>query len=360
MKLSLPGRFGTTYLVIGIVAFGLLVCSESFLQFATTMNCGSANSAAMSTRTANDVAWAVDGRHVVSRSRGCSQGTNAIPVTVAIHDLASGTESTILWNGESEVSALHATLSPDGKYLLIATAQRQLLWLRVSSSETTCLAELPMEAFTSTAISHDGNIRVGVTDFGQIHLFDLKQNHSRQLTVSPRSLISKVQFSQNDERLLTACNDGSVHVWDVGTNELLRTTRLSDPGKAAATFLPDGEHVLSAIGSDRVAIWDVKTGQLCWNVPHGFDGSTGVRSIDVSTDGSTAVWAGIENQIEIWDLHGFARCAEIENPSNVINLQLSPDGRQLAVAGRESVIRIYDARNGKEAAEVDTTPRMSD
>lgn len=352
MKLSLPGRFGTTSMVVMIVAIGSFACGSTVRNAITTIFYSN-QATTLSAHTISDIAWSGDGTCLVTRSRGGSQ----LNASVTIHDLSDSSQSRSLWYSDYGVSANHATLSCDGDHLLIATSHGELWWIDIETRNVVTVARMPRETFVCTAISHRGNILVGATDDGTIHMFDHCARVTKRLTAAKSpSMVWQLQFTRDDRHLLVACNSGSIYVWDVDSGDLLQARRFDKSGGTAASFLPDGKTVLSSSGPGTISTWDTLTGRVDQTKSHTIGGYYGVRLLDVSSDGSTAVIAGLSHLIEIWDLKGFVKRLEIDNPSVVLGLQLSPDGTQLAVAGRESTIRIYDAATGELKKRVETVP----
>jgi WD40 repeat protein len=352
MKLSLPGRIGATSLVIMIVVVGSFACGNTVWNAINALVC-STDATKLSTHTTSDVAWSADGARLISRSRG----GNHLNAAVAIHDLSGQRFPFYLWYSDCGLSANHATLSPDGNHLLLATSHGELWWVQIDTGNIISLGKSVRESFVRTEISPSGNILAGALGDGQIYLYDrrcMEIHHVEK--VSSGSMIRQLQFSADDRRLLAVCSDGSMHIGEVDRGALLLEMRFEDPAGAAAAFLPDGNSVLSAGRTGRISIWSVSTGLVAQTKPHGIDGPAEVQHMDVSKDGSIAALAGFGNRVAIWELQRFEKRLEFENPSAVHGLRISPDGRQLAVAGRESYVRIYDTATGSLTQRIEAIP----
>lgn len=126
----------------------------------------------------------------------------------------------------------------------------------------------------------------------------------------------------------------------------------------APTFSGDGR--LLAVGSSfqqgadweyRLEVWDVTTGQLVHSLT---PGTNGVEQLAFSPDGQTLAVAGMEDQVELWDLSTEQRRWSLNLPALtfqkdlVLGLAFSPDGQWLAAGGLEAVT-LWEVETGAPA-----------
>jgi WD40 repeat protein len=120
--------------------------------------------------------------------------------------------------------------------------------------------------------------------------------------------VSRVAFSPDSSRLVTAGLDKIVRVWDMAGRELFslrgHTALVSD-----AAFSPDGNRLASGSSDDTVKIWNARTGQelLTLRSP---SNASGVLAF--SPDGKRLASAGADGWVQVFamdldDLTALAR-----------------------------------------------------
>jgi WD40 repeat protein len=304
---------------------------------------------ALSTLSVSHVDWSADGRKLLSQTRGRDTAQH----TLSVHDLKDGTGVIPAWAGALHGNISHASISPDGTSVVLATHRGELWWVDMDTSAATELAKAS-NAFLATAMGHDGRLMAGATTDGEVYLCDPTKGGMRALPSRRKDGVIRLRFSARSERLLCTRVDGSMTVWETSTGAMVGDLDARTRMPTAAAFVGDGSHVFSLGGVGSIRIWNVDRGTAQW---HGIDetcGQHGIAAVDVEASSTLAACcAGMSHRIMVWDLQSRQTKLEIVNPSLVLNLKFSPDGTRLAVAGRESIIRIYDALNGSELQTVD-------
>lgn len=338
--------------IAAFVAVGLLIAEEPEPELARWLNgpfLARDGFQVLSDSTVSHLDWSGDGRKLLSQSRGGDTAQHVL----SIHDLKDGTGTTPAWVGALQGTISHASLSPDGASVVLATHRGELWWVDMDTSAATELAK-SSNSFLATAMGHDGRFMAGATTDGEVFLCDPTQGGMRTLSSPRESAVIRLRFSARSERLLCSRVDGSISVWETSSGALLGDTAGRTTMPVAAAFLGDGIHVISLGGIGALRIWNVDRGTEQWHGVEGCYGQHGIAAVDVDVSGSLAAWGGgMNHRIMVWDLQARKAKFEIENPSVVLSLKFSPDGKRLAVSGRESIIRVYDVSDGSELQTVD-------
>jgi len=195
-----------------------------------------------------------------------------------------------------------------------------------------------------------GRAAIGSGDVGPravqvIRLWDLDKLEPGPAELSCRAQVNAVAFSPNGHWLLSAENDGTLAAWDVrtATVEWEEAKTHGGLGTFAVAFSPDGKRILSG-GDGRVVLRDAAAGRLL----RALEGHTkAVRAVAFLPDGTSAVSAGLDATIRVWDLAtGNARV--LTAPAPIQALAVSPDGKRLLTGDTGGAVRLWDVAPGEE------------
>jgi RNA polymerase sigma factor (sigma-70 family) len=263
-------------------------------------------------------------------------------------------------------------LAPDGRTLLVPTAEGVIVWDLAAGKELRKLAG----AGEDLVIAPDG--KAVITNNGALQRWDLatgkplwpdtfEQGHIGE----PRALV----FSADGKRLASASADGSVRLWDVTTSKPLHVWRGHEAQRpvriwrwilAGATALdvsPDGRWVLSAGTEERIRLRDAAAGKevLTILLPESERGETERRVFHlwISPDGTRATglfgaqgFSGSTGDLPVehthklasWDLKtGKLLTVHRVEMTSLLSSAISPDGRTLLLNGH-----LMDAASGRE------------
>ncbi len=111
--------------------------------------------------------------------------------------------------------------------------------------------------------------------------------------------VNSVEFSSDNEMLLSASRDESVRIWDIESGEVLENLWGHNGNVSVATFSPDDSMIASGGSEGTVLIWDTETGEIIAEFTEHEDG---VTDIVFSSDGSTVVSASSDETVKVWTL----------------------------------------------------------
>jgi len=165
-----------------------------------------------------------------------------------------------------------------------------------------------------------------------------------QHSFSHTRIVKSVQFSPDDQRLLTGGQDKVLRIFDLAkpTAEPLTLEGHTQPVKTAL-WLHGGATILSGGAEPFLRVWDARTlketRQIALKAP--------VTSIEACLDGKhVAVTAGKEGSF--WGAHSFEPVKSVAVPVELNSASLSPDGQTFVTGGVDFWARVYEFASGKE------------
>ena len=266
-------------------------------------------------RTLTDHEYPHQGQVVFSPFRNLLAATSE-PKVVALYDLDSGRDS-ILWRapdqGEWDVRDL--AFSQDGSRVVIyAGSTRELgdaVWVvnafssKVESRHQTTRGGSP---FHGAARLSSDNRRLYLTRSGNnrysIQCLDLATGEELWQTESQRDWgITKLAISP-DGRLLasgSAFEDPAVRVWDAATGRLLERLNGHSSYVSKLAFTRDGRRLISAAADQSIRFWDTTT----WTETQVLRGHIDeVHTVAISDSAQLVASAGKDGNLMLWKADG--------------------------------------------------------
>lgn len=145
--------------------------------------------------------------------------------------------------------------------------------------------------------------------------------------------ITRVRFTPDGQRLITASQDQEVRLWDLEGNLLAKMVG----HRSGVTDACLSGKTLVTTAADRTArLWDLQ-GNLLATLPH--PQPVNAVSCSPTVDGVIAT-ATNDGQVWLWDPKGQPLADFRPHPSAITALQFSPDGQSLASASFDQTVQI--------------------
>ncbi|HEY1378946.1 MAG TPA: c-type cytochrome domain-containing protein, partial [Gemmataceae bacterium] len=204
--------------------------------------------------------------------------------------------------------------------------------------------EGPSSQTNAAAFSPDGRLVLLASADRSVRLVEVASGRELRRFVGHSASVWSVAWSPDGRRALSGSLDGTVRLWDVATGQELRRIDAHEGLVSAVAFLPDGKRALSAGFDHAVVVWDLDTGAELKRIDK--LGSV-VHCAAISPDGETAV-AGGDPLAWLIDLTtGTVRRRLGGHGAAVVAAAFAPDGRRLATAGDDGTVRLWDAESGQ-------------
>jgi WD40 repeat protein len=160
-----------------------------------------------------------------------------------------------------------------------------------------------------------------------------------------------IQFSKEDKQLYCATLSGNLEVWDIDGGRRLEVKRLSDDKLRTLSISNDGTEL--AIGGDDRIVRVLDAQSL--EVVSEFDGTPGLvrRARFINDDKNLLVCYNGKDNVRAWDVSTGMSTSFIGHNASVFDLKISADGKTAVTAGLDNSIRLWDVPTGKQLHEFD-------
>jgi WD40 repeat protein len=285
---------------------------------------------------------------------GHTQGVISVAYSPDGRLLASGDEvgEVRVWNVPDDTlryvlpalggEAYALAFSPDGKFLLTATAQGNgdiKIWDAETGKpdgdlkgHTKGLFEVSFGPDGKTLVSGGWDATVRVWDFparSEVQGIPVPEGQwIRSVVVSAGGKIAVGGGGREEKKVFLLEADG----------QLVKTF---DTKAGPLCFSPDGRLLAGTTWLEgRVTVWDVKSGEKVgsWKAHEGM-----ANGVAFSGDGWTLATAGGDGAVRLWDVATQRQLAEVPHEGHAYQLAFAPDGTTLATVGRQNrLVKLWD------------------
>ena len=161
--------------------------------------------------------------------------------------------------------------------------------------------------------------------------------------------IGSVAVSPHSQLIATGSFDKTIRIWKPKSpnGELVAVTPKQEGVVSRVVFTADGQRIVSADWEGNVAFWDLVGHQLGkWQKVH----QTQIRGLGITRDGSRIVTADKSGYVKILDGFGKLQKEFFSYQSGINVLTISPDEQMLATGGMDGTARVWDFQ-GRQLAE---------
>ena len=177
----------------------------------------------------------------------------------------------------------------------------------------------------------------------EIRIIDLQQSPDVVILKGHKNVVSKLRFSADGSRLLSASNDQSVRIWNL-TYSAGKVSGVPGPlftGHTAPVYdiawTLDNQRFVSASLDGTLRLWNAQSSGSPVVMKMHIDK---VYSVAVSPDGNTIASGGNKGDVLIWDSQGSyrQRLPSVEQP--VTGLAFTPEGRLMVTSERTQLVDV--------------------
>ncbi len=285
--------------------------------------------------------------------------TGSVDTLVQLWDIKTA-ENIQTFTGESQVVNA-AAMSHNGKYLAVGHKDNTVkLWdLKIGELSKTLLssnAKWDFQGFiwgvSSLDFSQDDEYLLSGSTDRNVKLWQIETGKSILRDIKCDYLINSVALSQDNQWMATGGFDQTVDVWNRAT-EALEFSFNIDTGWVAAVDLNAEKGYLAVAIDDhanhkinRIDLWDVNTRERLYK----FQGHTArMRSLKISKDGKYMVSGSNDNTARVWDLENPDKAPLVLQGHSawVISVDLSADGAYVVSGSDDGTAKSWDGRSGE-------------
>jgi WD40 repeat protein len=213
-------------------------------------------------------------------------------------------------------------------------------------------------------VSHDGQQIATASEDGTVRIWDPSGTYLGSLEHSPMTSSKRqlhlegvldVDWSHDDQLLVTAGADGQAKVWDAKSRALITSLIGHTGAVTSASFSADGAYVLTSGRDGSARLWQAP--------PAGGKGSASPRSeapissllghtgavtrSRFSPTSEFAVTAGDDGSVRVWQVPSGRLVHVLEGHTKpVLDIAISPSGEQIASGGQDWTVRLWNLQQG--------------
>jgi WD40 repeat protein len=341
------------------------------------------------------VAFAPDGRHLVTGSGNVPLSSEILAGVVQIWELASGREvhrwaahdrgvqslafhpdgQVLVTGGQDQVVKLwnwqtrreekswkghrgtvhQVAFSPDGRRLAAASTDSVVRIWEWAGSATTMLRGHDSEVY-SLAWFPDNRRLLSSGNEHVVRLWDIAACPEGRVWTHHQGAVTSVAFSKDNRWLITGGRDRTVQMAEVAGTAAPRLLGRLAGEVHAVEVSPDGK-LIAAGSNGAIVCWDTATGQEVrrWQAHR-----TVTRWVTFSPDGHYLASLGDggshAGEITLWEAATGRSLRSASFPNQVQKAAFSPDGQRLAIIGNgQSLFTIWDWTTGRQNVHRDMT-----
>ncbi|MBN1921590.1 MAG: hypothetical protein JW892_10115, partial [Anaerolineae bacterium] len=236
------------------------------------------------------------------------------------------------------------SFSPDGKYLAIAGASREIWVLRVVGGKKQNVLSEHSKNVSGIAFAAADHL-LSCSEDETVRLWDLRSGISQQfraLALQYKSPFTAIAYSEAAKSVATGTR-ANIQIWNLNGSLLTNFLGNTHPTTCLA-FSPNGRYLASGGEDGNVQFWNIATKT---SVVMRLEHKAAVHAVTYSPDGQWVATGADDGFAQIWNAQtgNFLRAFEISNRP-VFSVAFSPDGSVLATAGETGNIYLWNTHNG--------------
>lgn len=230
-------------------------------------------------------------------------------------------------------------LSPDGRFLAVATGRRIQLW-RLDGLEIRAVLEGHSDLVWGVAFAPDGDTLFSSSADHTVRQWGLHQLEVRRIFRGHEGWVWSVAISPDGQLVAAGGEDGAIYIWDAHSGEVLNELRGHTGRVRTLAFSRDGDLLASGSQDQTIRLWTAESGRPVRPLAGHRDEVTAVA---FSPDSQWLLSGSGDKTLRVWDRDTDAEQYRLQDHrSTIATVAMHPDGRMAASGSYNGVIRLWD------------------
>jgi WD40 repeat protein len=230
--------------------------------------------------------------------------------------------------------------------LVTTLASRESQWLSAQSPRAIFGTPTSQSSASKVRWSPDGNRIVTAQANNRSDVWDL-QLRRIVFTLEHDGAVNDVAWSPNGKLIATASSDYRVRIWDALSGNLVRTLRGHDWHVSSVVFSPDSRLLLSTSDDKTARLWSVESGRTVRT----FRDDGELWSGAFSADGTRIAAGGINGLVRVWSLESGQQLSAFrvtsEGRGGTNSVSFSPDGDRILTGNNSGLALVWTLETGQ-------------
>jgi WD40 repeat protein len=280
-----------------------------------------------------------DGKHLVAGSSGFAAGDAGLLGRIWDVTPTGGGERLTLPTRDwpSWVS-----YSPDGSTIAITQGRGVTIWDTEDGRRVRAIA-MDSDA-TGVSFAPDG-ARIAASGFFGAAIWDVDSGRLLTRFEGHDGWVTRIHFSRDGARVVTAGEDGTARLWDAATGTQLRLIRERNHPILDAALSPDGSIVATIVNDPGIVrLWSASTEELVRTIQHP---GPFVGSVEFSNDGQILAAGLGDGTLRLWNLDGSELRTIPGHAAMVTGIDFDRNDDRVVTSGRDGLVTVADVRTGE-------------
>lgn len=265
---------------------------------------------------------------------------------IRIWDVAKQQWGRTFSGSEFEISKVR--FSSDGKLLVAANKENQLLLWDFSNRRAVHKIQAPGDWFENLAISPNNRHVATSGNDGTLRVWDVSNGGLTKTFVGHNHGVHQLAFSPKSDQLASAGIDGTVRIWNIEGSSVLKPLPVN-PSEKILAISANGQQAISRLADDTITIWDFET-RTQKLVLSDLDSKVNVARF--SSDSARIATVGVDGQLSVWDARTGIRKWKVDGkPKAILQIEFSPTGEYLATRDEMGPVQLWSTIDGTLSAQ---------
>ncbi len=250
----------------------------------------------------------------------------------------------VLFDQTTKLNVEALLMDPAGRWVTtrLEGDSGTLIFNALHAGDETRQIRARLRAFQFARVHVDGKTLITAHRNGTIIFWDLESGKELRRAETKLPFERPIAVTPNGKLAVVPVNENNLYVADTTTGEVVRKLSGLVSWGQAAVVTPDGQTVFGGDAAGNVLAWELETGKIVQRVPATRPG-TSVRSMALSPDGKTLIWAGRDGVIDLWDAVNAKPIRTIAaHPGRINQLRFCRQGQGILSAGADGYLRLWD------------------